>query len=377
MEKLRGVNLGNWLVLEKWMEPALFEGSGAEDEVTLARKLSPEALAALLKAHRDSYVTEDDFRHMAALGLNAVRLPVPCIVFGDRPPVPGCVEYVDRAFDWAEKHGLGVLLDLHTVPGSQNGYDNGGIIGVCKWHRSPADVEFALTVLERLARRYGRRKGLYGIEVLNEPIGPLAWLTSPARGRAADRGEAKGSGPVPMRFLRAFYVEAYARLRKYLPEEKVIVFHDGFRLSRWSRFFEDRAMVNVRLDAHAYIFPIEVLPPLSRPWLYRLYLGLWRRWIVRAQRTVPVIIGEWSLGCRYPNAGRPDPRTRGERFSAVARLQLDAWRETDGWFFWSYRLRRDAEAPVDRPWKDGWDLSRCAKNGWLPPELLKGEGKAP
>ena len=27
MEKIKGVNLGNWLVLEKWMSPALFDGT--------------------------------------------------------------------------------------------------------------------------------------------------------------------------------------------------------------------------------------------------------------------------------------------------------------------------------------------------------------
>ena len=32
MEKIRGTNLGNWLVLEKWMSPQLFEGCDAEDE---------------------------------------------------------------------------------------------------------------------------------------------------------------------------------------------------------------------------------------------------------------------------------------------------------------------------------------------------------
>lgn len=30
--KVKGVNLGNWLVLEKWMNPALFAGTTAEDE---------------------------------------------------------------------------------------------------------------------------------------------------------------------------------------------------------------------------------------------------------------------------------------------------------------------------------------------------------
>ena len=28
--KVKGVNLGNWLVLEKWMNPALFAGTTAE-----------------------------------------------------------------------------------------------------------------------------------------------------------------------------------------------------------------------------------------------------------------------------------------------------------------------------------------------------------
>jgi hypothetical protein len=28
-----------------------------------------------------------------------------------------------------------VLLDLHTVPDSQNGHDGGGLCGVCKWHQ--------------------------------------------------------------------------------------------------------------------------------------------------------------------------------------------------------------------------------------------------
>ena len=32
MDKIKGVNLGNWLVLEKWMSPELFEGTEAEDE---------------------------------------------------------------------------------------------------------------------------------------------------------------------------------------------------------------------------------------------------------------------------------------------------------------------------------------------------------
>ena len=33
-KKIRGVNLGGWLVLEKWMTPSVFEGLAAVDETT-------------------------------------------------------------------------------------------------------------------------------------------------------------------------------------------------------------------------------------------------------------------------------------------------------------------------------------------------------
>ena len=136
-KKIVGVNLGNWLVLEKWMQPFLFEENCAEDEVWLNRKVPAKKLRPLMKKHRDTYIEETDFAKIAAHGINAVRLPVPYFVFGDRKPYSGCIEYVDQAMDYAEKYGLKVLIDLHTVPGGQNSYDNGGITGVCKWHRNP------------------------------------------------------------------------------------------------------------------------------------------------------------------------------------------------------------------------------------------------
>ena len=49
---IKGVNLGNWLVLEKWMSPALFEGTTAEDEYYLPTQLSPEAYEARKKINR-------------------------------------------------------------------------------------------------------------------------------------------------------------------------------------------------------------------------------------------------------------------------------------------------------------------------------------
>ena len=371
MEKIKGVNLGNWLVLEKWMKPDVFEGTGAEDETWLNRKVNPEELKVKMKKHRDTFITESDFAYIKEQGIGLLRIPVPYFIFGDRPPYNGCIDYLDQAFDWAEKYDLQILVDLHTTPGGQNGYDNGGITGVCKWAQNPDEVEFALTVLERLAERYGNRRCLYGIEVLNEPISFLVYATAPSTGKAEDKEEAKGSRYVTLPFLEKFYRDAYARIRKYLPENKTIVFHDGFRLRHWGRFFRKENMKNVAVDTHIYIFAMEGFLPIHKPWLYRIYIRNQQRLIRKIQRDVPVIVGEWCICNRYAekvDSGMNPKDTadrRRKRYLEVAALQLQAWEEAKGWIYWSYHLRTDRKEPLDERWKESWDFSRCVENGWI------------
>ncbi|SCI79948.1 Endoglucanase C307 precursor [uncultured Blautia sp.] len=381
MKKIKGVNLGNWLVLEKWMLPELFEGTGAEDEVWLNRKMNPAELKEKMKEHRDTFITEQDFAFIKEQGIWLLRIPVPYFIFGDRPPFNGCVEYLDKAFDWAEKYGLQILIDLHTVPGSQNGYDNGGLTGVCKWCKNPEEVEFALTVLERLAKRYGQRQGLYGIEVLNEPISFLVYATAPSTGKAVDKEEAKGSGYVPLPFLENFYRNAYRRLRKILPENKTIVFHDGFRLRHWGKFFRKEHMKNVVLDTHIYIFAMESFVPIHMPWVYQIYIKSQQRLIERIQRDVPVVVGEWCICNKYAekavsgkSAEKSSDRSaqaaaqdelRKKRYLEIAAMQLQAWESGAGWIYWSYQFKPNRKEPLDEKWKESWDFSRCVENGWI------------
>lgn len=400
MKKMKGVNLGNWLVLEKWMLPELFEGTGAEDEVWLNRKMNPAELKEKMKEHRDTFITEQDFAFIKEQGIWLLRIPVPYFIFGDQPPFNGCVEYLDKAFDWAEKYGLQILIDLHTVPGSQNGYDNGGLTGVCKWCKNPEEVEFALTVLERLAKRYGQREGLYGIEVLNEPISFLVYATAPSTGKAVDKEEAKGSGYVPLPFLENFYRNAYRRLRKILPENKTIVFHDGFRLRHWGKFFRKEHMKKVVLDTHIYIFAMESFVPIHMPWVYQIYIKSQQRLIERIQRDVPVVVGEWCICNKYAEKAVSQAKSeetaakekqekttsevklaedisdksakvieqdelRKKRYLEIAAMQLQAWESGAGWIYWSYQFKPNRKEPLDEKWKESWDFSRCVENGWI------------
>ena len=387
--KVRGVNLGNWLVLEKWMNPALFEGTDAEDEFWLPRRLSPEVYEARIKIHRSEYITERDFVTIKSWGLDAVRIPVPYFIFGDRQPFIGCVEELDRAFNWAEKYGLKILIDLHTAPMGQNGSDNGGICGVCKWAQIPEEVEFELTVLERLAKRYGQREGLWGIEVLNEPALSWMWDTMDVQKRypPVDKEMAEGSGPISREFIRQFYLDAYERISPYLAEGKYVVIHDGFELKIWKDFMQEEKYSNVILDTHQYLMMAEMVGCDQTVEGYEKFVrDNFAKDIAEMQEYFPVIVGEWclfnSLACGHDTKGGQtvlngmegnsveaySPEKKKEIYNAVAKAQLAAWEKGSGYFYWSYKLLTDTINTDGWVGWDSWDLGRCIDFGWFPIE---------
>ena len=241
-KKLRGVNLGGWLVLEKWMTPSLFEGLQARDETSYCVELGASAEQSL-KNHWNTFITVEDFAWLAKTGINAVRIPIGHWIFGpgypyhrsygasSHPYVEGGIAVLDRAFDWAEEYGLHIVLDLHAAPGCQNGFDNGGIQSVCEWHTKEEYIDYSLLVLERLAERYQSRPALHAIEVLNEP----RWDIDTA-------------------LLKKYTTDAYHRIRKYCQAKNVaVVFHDGFRSFReYTGFLKEPEFSNVVLDIHHY-----------------------------------------------------------------------------------------------------------------------------
>jgi len=391
--KIKGVNLGNWLVLEKWMNPALFAGTTAEDEYYLPRQLTREVYEARIQIHRSEYITERDFVAIKAMGMEAVRIPVPYFVFGDREPFIGCIQELDKAFNWAERYGLQILIDLHTAPMGQNGFDNGGICGVCKWSRYPEEVEFVLSVLERLAERYGTRKGLWGIEVLNEPITERAWkmMDVPSRYPAIDREMAEGSGPNTLEFLKEFYCRAYDRLRRYMPKEKYVVIHDGFELLAWKDFMREEKYENVVLDTHQYLMFAEADGCEQSLEGYQAYIrDHYVKNIEEMQNYFPVICGEWclfnSLACGCDTKGgqsvlngvegntqeQLSAEDKKAIYRAVAKAQMEAWNKGSGYFYWSYKLLTDTVNEKGWIGWDSWDLGRCVDFGWFPAENEKG-----
>lgn len=386
--KIKGVNLGNWLVLEKWMSPGLFEGTTAEDEYYLPTQLSPEVYEARIKIHRSEYITERDFATMKRIGLNTVRIPVPYFIFGDRAPFIGCIDELDKAFSWAEKYGLQILVDLHTAPLSQNGFDNGGICGVCKWSQTPEEVEFVLNVLEKLAKRYGQRPGLFGITPINEPITEPMWsmMNVTERYPAVDKELAEGSAPNTLEFLRKFYEDAYDRIRPNVAKDKYVVFHDGFQLHAWKEFITQPKFEQVMLDTHQYLMMAEAMGCEQTLNGYIKYIQeYYAAEIAKVQEYVPVVCGEWCLFNSYAvgmdtkggqtvlngmdfeeNTSGLDDETKKHVYMQLAEAQLAAWNQGSGYFYWSYKLLLDTVNEKNWIGWDCWDLGKSVDLGWFP-----------
>lgn len=355
---IRGVNLGNWLVLERWMEssrlPGPFGDAAADDERGLRRELEDRELAARLERHRSSYVTEDTFAWLADVGCTLVRIPVPFFVFGDDTH-ESCADELDRAFGWAEAYGLDVLVDLHTVPGGQNGFDNGGACGLCSWHLTHERIERTLDVLERLARRYAGHSALFGLEPMNEPASERVFRQSMQRYGEAHPSRVERSAPIPHSVLAQFYRLVYERVRPIVGSGCALVFHDRFQLGAWERFMPADRYPNVWLDTHLYVATIARAMHVST---LRGHIAIARALgtrVARAQRFHPVLVGEWSLSQHVRGLGELPRDERRTAYRSYAAAQLAAFERGRGSCFWSLRNGTYAD----------WSFERCIANGWL------------
>merc|ERR1719401_2999036 len=141
----------------------------------MREKLGAEGALAVLREHRETFVTEDDFRRIHLSGFNAVRIPFGYWVL--MGPAPGeeaevfmgpCIEYLDRALDWCQAHGLQVLLDLHGAPGGESGEQPCGRERK-NWRWEDWRFDDSVEALRFLARRYQSHQCVTGIAVCNEP----------------------------------------------------------------------------------------------------------------------------------------------------------------------------------------------------------------
>lgn len=370
---LRGVNLGSWLVLERWLLTpgetietlsgtiaSPFTGerlSAARDEFTLSRLLRARGELGRLEAFRERFVTRRDFEHLVRLGIKTVRIPFGYWLVSQNDTTPYIrgrgVEYLDRALAWAEELGLFVLLDLHAAPGGQSGEQQSGHVDA-GWRPSDFDADASVEVVRLVARRYVNRRVLIGIELLNEPTLPAQLaLSYYARAIAAVRQEGMRAEDV------AIVINLYDMSRLLSPD------------SVWRALLAGLPPAeNVVADLHLYY---AFLPPL----LDQLPLCFVVGELVNRQTEwlgllgFPTLVGEWSLRVPWhgPQAAEfraLPPNQQAELLAAFGRRQIAAIASQNnsvGGFFWTWAAPSSEEQ---------WGYRNAIDNGWLAREAWPG-----
>lgn len=240
--KQLSVNLGSWFVQENWMNPSLFSCAAgpkaAELDVANGWE-NPKSARAVLEKHWDTWITEDDFAWLQRIGINTVRIPIGYWSLGASYCQGTPFEQVSsvyerswprvlRAISWASKHNIGVLIDLHGAPGSQNGQSHSGTSdGQANLFHNDNNVQKTIDVLTYLTRQLTPISNIVGIQILNEPNDVAS--------------------------LPTFYARVINTLRKVSPEASRFPFyiHDGFNLQRFADFVGGRKDFVVQ-DHHSY-----------------------------------------------------------------------------------------------------------------------------
>ncbi|KAI0724054.1 glycoside hydrolase superfamily [Cerioporus squamosus] len=238
----QSVNLGSWFVHEQWMTPSIFTCAVAPQtsELDIASGWgSLDSARSVLERHWDTFITASDFQYLASIGINTVRLPIGYWSLGPDfcqgtpfEPVAGVYQNswsrVVRAINMAADSGIGVLVDLHGAPGSQNGQPHSGISdGQVNLFGNDWYENKTMAVLTFLAHELVNVTNIVGIQILNEP-------------NNVDE-------------LPDFYARSISAMRATSPAamELPLYIHDGFDLMRFSDFVANRTDFVVQ-DHHSY-----------------------------------------------------------------------------------------------------------------------------
>ncbi|KAF7328260.1 Glycoside hydrolase family 5 protein [Mycena venus] len=408
VDHIYGVNLGGWFVLEPFIAPALFQQyPSASDEWSLSTLMAADGtLQAKLEEHYDTFIVSS-LQNKTSLkslgqGLNWVRLPIPFWAISTWSNVgidaDGNVEsepflesvawkYVVRLFGWARKYGIRVNLDLHAVPGSQNGYNHSGKGGQINFLNGIMGIANAQRTLDYIR---------IITEFISQPeyrdVVQMFGIVNEARLQIIGRDQ-----------LSAFYLEAHNMIRAITGtgagNGPYISIHDGFQaVSSWAGFLpgSDRIV----MDTHPY-FAFSGQPntqPIATgtdpsdaggQWP-GLACSSWGSSLNNSRSNFGVTIaGEFSNGyndcglyvrgvngsasyggnCSFwEDSSTWDPAT----IAGVREFALASMDALGDWFFWTWKIGKAADGVVRSPL---WSYQLGLQGGWMPTDPRKALGK--
>lgn len=330
--KAYGVSLGSWLVLERWqIEDWMVQqgGDSAWDEWRLMQNLGSRA-ASVLADHQNNWVTEADMDLLQNSGVNIVRIPIPFWAF--IPTVSGEPYYndmaayqaqLDKMLQWCYQRGMYVMLDLHAMPGSQNGDQSSGHNTTnIQWftqanqERSDAFVNNVLS----WATSSNLSSIINAIGVVNEPrVVNNDWSLNQSR----------------FQITRDFYERSYQTCLKYnIP----MTFHNGFapgsvtdKMDLWRPFISGKDPNMLIYEDHPY--PGWFSDPEPGP--NEIQTSVCAYGAAGSSLGIPIVMGEFSA-------------IQNTNSASYARTYVQMQLATYGWsagsIFWNFKANSSSNA---------------------------------
>ncbi len=314
---LAGVGLGGWMNMENFITG--YPGAEHHMRAQMLRVLGRDVYEAFFDALDHAFFDVADARHLASLGMNAVRLPINYRHFEDDARPFELKEEgfrrLDRVIDILGEHGIYSVIDLHAVPGSQNQHwHSDNRTHVASFWQHPHFQDRVVHLWEALADRYKDRPEVAGYNPLNEP--------------ADEAGDT----------LLALYDRLEAAIRAVDPRH--VLFLDGNRQATDFSIFSRRAepLPNAVYTVHDYALP-GISSGTEYPGVTRgeyfdrdvVEQTFLRRTQYQRETGTPIWVGE--TGPMYP-VDKPHEEWR----YTLLRDQLEIFREHGaGWSLWTYK----------------------------------------
>ncbi|KAJ2162511.1 hypothetical protein GGF46_000642 [Coemansia sp. RSA 552] len=349
---VRGVNIGGFLVPEFWITPSMvadIPDPKPGDYLTLCQRLGPEETLRRMRAHWETWVTEAEVQRLAGAGLTHLRIPIGHWEFIDTDEgfVRGGLPYFKRLVHWANKYNMRVIPDMHTAPGSQNGFDNSGTTSGINWTNNPRNVALSKRALQMMLKYIASDPVVLAtvdaVDMLNEPLID-----------ALDFDQL-------WEYDTGGHILISNGLHKVPPVVSIV--DRGFKefswwRQRWPRDWNSK-YIDAWLDAHLYhVFDRNID---NWPLENHLRLVCQNGRDLRSNSTFfPILVGEWSLA--LPQAALNGRENESRRRFAEA--QLDAYEQGGaGWVFWCFKTEASPE----------WSFLDALDRSWLPQPLTNRE----
>lgn len=330
---LRGVNVGNWLILEMWMfgwagDRGLEYTDQYDFENILAKRFGRGEADRLMDVYRDSWMTDRDWAKIKSFGMNLVRLPFNYrLLEDDENPYhlkKNAWKYLDRAVNEAEKHGIYTILDLHGVQGGQTPNDHTGRRDQNKLWTVEENKKRAAWLWSQIASRYKNRNAVVAYDVFNEPYG--------------------GTKPQQLEVFE----KLYAGVRKTDPEKLVFAHGNSDNFDHYGNP-KDHGWHNVGLQMHYYPGIFGGARDMNEQARHFIHAKLVAKQIDALQ--VPMLVGEFNV--LFSSMGGAGTLAR----------HIDTYSQY-GWMstVWSYKVMGDGGPVGDGSWG-------LVTNGGKPPMI--------